>query len=262
MHPMRGDLTWFRPSPAQVEGRNHAPGPARLRPLWVLRNGGREATARGETKENPTEGIFGQSKESAYARQLTVTAADPSNPAPLLPRLAAGDSGAMGECIDRYGPLVWGLVRRSVKDSTEAEDLVQEILTEVWKKAAFFDPRMASESTFIGMIARRRTIDHLRRQGRQPGFETLDAAESIPAPAAGPSPSQCDPEAVRACIATLPDDTRELFKMFFEDGFTHPEIAEKTGLPLGTVKTRLRRGLIALREQLQRTANPNLQPAS
>ena len=168
----------------------------------------------------------------------------------------------MGECIDRYGPLVWGMVRRAVKDSAEAEDVVQEIFTEIWKKASFFNPAMASESTFIGMIARRRAIDHLRRQGRQPSFESFEAAESVPAPTNSAPPFHGDPEAVWASVASLPEDTRSLFKLFFEDGFTHPEIAEKTGIPLGTVKTRLRRGLVALREQLQRTANPNPQAAS
>jgi RNA polymerase sigma-70 factor (ECF subfamily) len=168
----------------------------------------------------------------------------------------------MAECIDRHGALVWGLVRRYLKDRAEAEDLVQEIFTEAWKKAALFDPRVASESTFIGLIARRRSIDHLRRQGRQPGFETLDAAESLPAPAPAHPPQHLDPETLRASIATLPDETRELFRMFFDEGFTHPEIADKTGLPLGTVKTRLRRGLITLREQLQRAVSLQPQAAS
>jgi RNA polymerase sigma-70 factor (ECF subfamily) len=97
-----------------------------------------------------------------------VKAADLTTPDLILPRLAAGDARAMRECIDRYGNLVWGIVRRSIKDTTEAEDLVQEIFTEIWKKAAFFDARVASEITYIGLIARRRSIDYLRRQGRQP----------------------------------------------------------------------------------------------
>lgn len=82
-----------------------------------------------------------------------------------------------------------------------------------------------------------------------------------PSPAPVPSPN-CDPEAVKSSVASLPDDTRQLFRLFFDEGFTHPEIAEKTGLPLGTVKTRLRRGLITLREQLRRTGTSNPQPAS
>jgi RNA polymerase sigma factor (sigma-70 family) len=152
--------------------------------------------------------------------------------------------------------------RRYIKDVVEAEDLVQEIFTEVWKKAAAYDPQVGTESTYVGMISRRRSIDYLRRKGRQPGFEPLTAAEFIPIPDAGTPSVSCDPETIKASIAGLPSDTRELFYLFFDNGFTHPEIAEKTGLPLGTVKTRLRRGLVTLRDQLRRTGNPKPQPAS
>jgi RNA polymerase sigma-70 factor, ECF subfamily len=148
-----------------------------------------------------------------------------------------------------------------VKDATAAEDLVQEVFTEIWKKASLFDPAIASESTFIALIARRRAIDFLRRQGRRPDFEPLEAAGSIPA-ASAPAPAlNCDPEAVKSSVASLPDDTRQLFHLFFEEGFTHPEIAQKTGLPLGTARTRLRRGLMTLRDQLQRVGISNPQPA-
>ncbi len=181
---------------------------------------------------------------------------------PILSRLAAGESRAMNECIDRYGNLIWGIVRRSIKDNSAAEDLVQEIFTEVWKKASFFDPAVASESTFIALVARRRTIDFMRRMSRQPGFETLEAAESIPASSAPAATLNCDAEAVKSSVASLPDETRQLFSLFFEDGFTHPEIAEKTGLPLGTIKTRLRRGVLTLREKLRRADHFNIQPES
>ena len=176
-----------------------------------------------------------------------------------LSAIAAGESRAMNRCIDAHGSVVWAIVKRYLKNAAEAEDLVQEIFTEVWKKASAYDPAISTESVFVGMIARRRAIDTLRRLGRQPGFETLDAAESL-----GHNPWECsvsirDPEAVRSSLANLPAETRELFHLFFENGFTHPEIAEKTGLPLGTIKTRLRRGLMTLRELLQRpgTSNPS-----
>lgn len=174
---------------------------------------------------------------------------------PILPQVAAGLPRAMNHCIDQYGALVWSIARRFLKQSAEAEDLVQEVFTEVWKKAASFDPTLASEAAFIGLIARRRAIDYLRRNGRLPGFESLEAAESLPLPSSQNSSIPGDPEAVKASLAKLPQDTRELFQLFFENGFTHPEIAEKTGLPLGTVKTRLRRGLVLLRDQFQRS-NP------
>jgi RNA polymerase sigma factor (sigma-70 family) len=180
----------------------------------------------------------------------------------ILPSVSAGESRAMNLCITRYGGLVWSIVRKSVKESAEAEDLVQEVFTEIWKKASAFDPSVASEATFIGLITRRRTIDFLRRKGRQPNFETLEAAELIPLPSSETSSITCDPETIKSSVASLPAETRELFQLFFDRGFTHPEIAEKTGLPLGTVKTRLRRGLITLREQLQRATSFHMQPVA
>ncbi|MGL4400220.1 MAG: RNA polymerase sigma factor, partial [Luteolibacter sp.] len=101
----------------------------------------------------------------------------------ILPRVAAGEAEAMGQCLSAFGGLVWSVVRRYLRNQTEAEDLVQEIFIEIWKKAASFNPAVASETTFVGLIARRRAIDHLRRQGRKPDFEPLSAAGSIPLPA-------------------------------------------------------------------------------
>ncbi len=212
--------------------------------------------------ERSQKGNFGQTATNEYVRNHSVSIQEVTALEPVLPRLAAGAPRAMNECIDRYGGLIWGIVRRTIKDDTAAEDLVQEIFTEIWKKAGFFDPSVASEATFIALVARRRSIDFLRRQGRQPAFEPLEAAESIPVSSAPSATVDCDPEAVKASIASLPDDTRMLFRLFFDDGFTHPEIADKTGLPLGTVKTRLRRGLLTLRERLSRVDFSNLQPES
>ena len=223
---------------------------------------GSEALTASSALRTVGEGNFGQNPNSQYARQRLVTTLDSIAQEPILPRVAAGESRAMHDCITRHGGLVWGVIRRSVKDSTAAEDLVQEVFTEIWKKAAFFDAAVASEATFIALVARRRAIDFLRRQGRQPDFEPLEAAGSIPASTASAPSLNCDPEAVKSSVASLPDDTRQLFRLFFDEGFTHPEIAEKTGLPLGTVKTRLRRGLITLREQLRRVGIPTPQPAS
>jgi RNA polymerase sigma factor (sigma-70 family) len=206
--------------------------------------------------------ILRETKELTLIGNETVAHAKLTSTDHILPGIASGTPRAMDLCITQYGGIVWSIVRRYVRESAEAEDVVQEVFTEVWKKAGSFDPAIASESTFIGMIARRRAIDFLRRQGRQPGFESLAAAESFPQPTAENASIVCDPETVKSSLANLPADTRQLFHLFFEDGFTHPEIAEKTGLPLGTVKTRLRRGLIVLREQLQRIGIANNQPAS
>ena len=191
------------------------------------------------------------------SRAIPLKPTERTSTSDILRQVAAGEDRAMERCIDQHAGIVWTIVRRYLKDQAEAEDLVQEIFTEIWKKASAFNPAIATESTFVGLIARRRAIDFLRRQGRQPGFETLDAAESLGHDPWETSTVARDPEAVKSSLASLPADTRELFHLFFENGFTHPEIAEKTGLPLGTIKTRLRRGLITLRELLQRPGNSN-----
>lgn len=175
----------------------------------------------------------------------------------VLTRVAAGETGAMNVCINLYGPIVWTLVRRYVNNNTSSEDLVQEIFAEIWKKAATYDPAIASESTFIGMIARRRAIDFIRRQLRSPGLVPLEVESSFPNPALEASSIHYDAEALKSSLETLPEETRKLFHLFFYEGFTHPEIADKTGLPLGTVKTRLRRGLLALRDRLRRAGITN-----
>jgi len=241
--------------------RGFSRGPGALRASWIMQRGS-AAIAEPASARKCHGRNFGQKAANEYLHARLVNIQDATALDPVLPRLAAGEPRAMNECIDRYGALIWGIVRRAIKDNAAAEDLVQEIFTEVWKKAGFFDPAVASEATFIALVARRRSIDFLRRQGRQPGFEPLEAAESIPVSTAPETAVDCDPEAVRSTIAALPDDTRQLFHMFFDDGFTHPEIAEKTGLPLGTVKTRLRRGLLTLRERLSRADISNLHPES
>lgn len=157
----------------------------------------------------------------------------------------------MERCIEVHGALVWAIVRRRVKDHFAAEDLVQEIFAEIWKSAARHDSRMASESGFIAMIARRRAIDWVRRQQRLPILEPLPAGESVAAEGtlAG---TALDRESLWSALAALPEETRRFFILHFEKGMTHVEIAETAGLPLGSVKTRLRRGLIEARAMLQR----------
>ncbi len=196
------------------------------------------------------------------ASQIPVKSPDLTSREMILPKIAAGESHAMSACITKYGTMVWSITKNYIHDVTEAEDLVQEIFTEVWKKAGTFNPAMAAESTFIGLIARRRSVDFLRRKNRRPEFEQLEVAKSLIQPMTDESSVSCDPDAVQSSLASLPSETRHLFQLFFENGLTHPEIAEKTGLPLGTVKTRLRRGLISIREHLQAIGNPNSHSAS
>lgn len=196
-------------------------------------------------------------------RSVPDTGATSSAPPALLDAVAKGDARAMKQCIEVHGPLVWGIVRRRVKDHFAAEDLVQEIFTEVWKSSGRHDPSIASEAGFISVIARRRAIDWLRRQQRLPEMESLPEKSEIAAEASVPGLGM-DRDTLWSALQRLPDETRRLFVLHFEKGMTHAEIAELTGQPLGSVKTRLRRGLIEARALLQRDSGGgmNLNPDS
>ncbi len=177
--------------------------------------------------------------------------------ADILPRVARRDGRAMHECIARFSPLVWSIIRRYVQPDTEAEDVVQEAFTELWQKAGRFDPARASAVTFIGLVARRRAIDWLRRKGRRPTAEPLPPDLDRLMVDSPPRIQKMDTEHLHSALATLPAVTRELLQLHFADGLSHPEIAERTGQPLGTVKTRLRRGLLELRQRLgAQASNP------
>ena len=169
----------------------------------------------------------------------------------LLPLVAKGDGQAMKRCIDKYGPLVWSIVCRRISERNDAEEACQEIFTEIWQKAGSYKPEVARETTYIGMIARRRSIDWQRKQSRLPSLTDL---ESIPdsLSAVSHAGSDLDRELLWKALEQLPETTRELFTLHFIKGMTHEEIAQKTGSPLGTVKTRLRRGLIDARKLLKK----------
>jgi RNA polymerase sigma factor (sigma-70 family) len=172
-------------------------------------------------------------------------AASPEPP-PLLWRVARGEASAFPECVARYGGLVWSMARRFVPN--DAEDAVQEIFLELWKNAGRFDPAVASEVTFVAMIARRRLIDRRRRLGRRPDLSNAEVptvASLEPGPDRGAEASM----AARAMEKLAPEQRRVLLLATCH-GLSHDEIAQVTGLPLGTVKSHARRGLLQIRASL------------
>jgi RNA polymerase sigma-70 factor (ECF subfamily) len=159
----------------------------------------------------------------------------------------------MDQCIATYGGLVWSIAQRYVKDRSSAEDVVQETFTDLWKSAHRYDSTVATESTFVGLLARRRAIDFVRRESRQPVLEPLPDQDTLPqATAQSEGSLRSAANDIRAALKELPEETQQIFALHFDQGMTHPEIAQQTGLPLGTVKTRLRRGLIEARAILRR----------
>lgn len=170
----------------------------------------------------------------------------------ILQRVAAGDPEAVAACIDRFGSLVWSLARRFLDRSTEAEDAVQEVFIELWKSASRFDPSIASETTFVAMIARRRLIDRRRRLGRRPESDAV-SIDDLPLTA----PDLLDQvdlkdEAAKAnaALQEIKPQQRKVLQLAVCEGWSHQLVADRLGIPLGTVKTHVRRGLIKVREEL------------
>lgn len=170
----------------------------------------------------------------------------------ILQALAAGEPDAMQRCMDRFGGLVWSLARKLNPGGTDADDAVQEIFVDLWKSAARFDPSIASETTFVAMIARRRLIDRGRRRQRRIDAASLpEAVQPVAAPL--PDASERSEEASRAAAAfdRLRPEQQRVLRLSIFHGASHEDIARSTGLPLGTVKTHARRGLIRLRQILE-----------
>ncbi len=168
-----------------------------------------------------------------------------------LERVAAGDAAAVEECLQQYGGLVWSLARRFSASHADAEDAVQEIFVEVWRTAGRFDAEIGSEATYITMIARRRLIDRYRRRTRR--LDTTSILDEPVASAAGHvDQTEVSEEAARArrLMQELRPEERQVLELSINHGLSQSQIAEATNLPLGTVKTHARRGLIRLRELL------------
>lgn len=170
---------------------------------------------------------------------------------PLLHRVSEGDPGAVQECIAKFAGLLWSLTRRAGFAGAEAEDAVQEIFAEIWRNGAKFDPGIASDTAFIATIARRRLIDRRRRLGGRPQPQTIIADEALP-PATAEPKAELGEEATKAAKALqlLSPEQQRVLRLSVYEGLSHESIARSTGLPLGTVKTHARRGLMRLREML------------
>ncbi len=168
----------------------------------------------------------------------------------LLDRIVARDQDAVAALYDRHGRLLFGLILRILHDRSEAEEVLQEVFVLVWTRAETYNVALGSPAGWLVRIARNRAIDRLRANSVR-----LRAVESAPEPMAADSPesraAQSEQQrAVARALDTLPPDQRMLIEQAYFLGLTQSELAERFKLPLGTVKTRIRTGMTALREQL------------
>jgi RNA polymerase sigma-70 factor (ECF subfamily) len=165
-------------------------------------------------------------------------------------RLRDGDPRGLEELYERHGGAVFAVLVRTVRDRAAAEDVQQQVFTEAWRRGPEYDPERAGLLTWLLTIARSRAIDHLRRRVPEP----QDPA-SAGAAAEAASPDGVDDLVDRwrltALVQELPPEERALLALRFHGGLSQSEIAERTGIPLGTVKTRMVRGLERLRAALE-----------
>ncbi len=169
----------------------------------------------------------------------------------ILQRVANGDGNAVEDCLNKYGGLVWSLARRMLRNSEDAEDAVQEIFVDIWKNAERFDESKSSETTFIAMIARRRLIDRIRYSTRRISADSLDDVLLEPFTRADKDlQTNIEAEQAAEAMRNLRPEQQQVLRLSIIQGMSHQEISEATGMPLGTVKTHARRGILQVREYL------------
>jgi len=175
----------------------------------------------------------------------------------LIRLIAQARPEALGELYDRYGRMVFGLAVNTVGDAATAEEITQDVFHRVWERAGQYRADQAKVSTWLTSIARHRAIDQLRWQGVRPERQSIGWADL--SPQAEPSTDDqgqsvellIQRQHVRAAVAQLPEEQRQVLAMAYFQGYSQTAIAEALGLPLGTVKTRIRRGMEKLRGTLQ-----------
>lgn len=175
-----------------------------------------------------------------------------SNAAPsdlaLVTAIRSADQGAMAALYDRYSSIVYAVALRVLQDTGAAEDVLQEIFMQLWRNPQAFDASRGNMPAWLAVIARHRAIDALRR--RRPDNDIADVIVSVEPDLASEADRSRAMEKVRGALQTMATSQRSALEMAYFEGLTHSEIAEKTGEPLGTIKTRIRTALLSLRKVL------------
>ena len=176
-----------------------------------------------------------------------------ANDVELLTAIAARDEAALAQLYDRYRVILFGLLMRILNNREEAEDVLQEVFLQVWRRAADFDETRGRPFTWLVTLARSRGIDRLRALAARERVAiagTRDETEVVSDAATDAFRSE-QRDVVNNALAQLPDEQKQLLLLAYFDGLSQSEIAARLGAPLGTVKTRMRTGMMKLRELLQ-----------
>ena len=171
----------------------------------------------------------------------------------LLERIATGDQRAFSELYDQIAPRVLGLIRRVLKDQAQSEEVTQEVFLEIWQSATRFDPNKGGASTWILTMAHRRAVDRVRAsqssrdrdvrigiRDYNPDYDTVSETIEV----------RIEHERVEKAMQRLTELQRQAVSLAYYGGYSHSEVATMLSVPIGTVKTRLRDGMIRLRDEL------------
>jgi RNA polymerase sigma-70 factor (ECF subfamily) len=164
----------------------------------------------------------------------------------LVSAIRSGDENAMATLYDRYSPIVYSVALRVLGDTGAAEDVLQEVFMQLWRNPGGFDSSRGNLAAWLAVISRNRAIDAIRK--RRPDTDIDDVIVSVEPDLAGDAERARAMEKVRGALGAMPSAQRSALEMAYFEGLTHTEIAAKTGEPLGTIKTRIRAGLLALRK--------------
>jgi RNA polymerase sigma-70 factor, ECF subfamily len=190
-----------------------------------------------------------QTQRIGYDRPDRMTFQNLSD-AELVMHIAAGSEAALCEVYDRFSRLIYSIARRILRDTGEAEDVVQDVFVKLWAHALEYKVTHGSVSTWLMTITHRTAIDQLRRRTVR---ATVDVEDHELLAHPDPKPNTdllLDRIGLNGALASLKPEERELVELAFLEGLSHAQLVERTGMPLGTIKTRLRNGLVKLREVL------------
>jgi RNA polymerase sigma-70 factor (ECF subfamily) len=160
--------------------------------------------------------------------------------------MKSGDQSAIADLYDRYSSIVYAVALRVLGDTMAAEDVLQEVFLQLWRNPGAFDAARGNLAAWLAVIARNRAIDALRR--RKPETDIEDVVISVAPDLAANADRTRAAEKVRGVLQEMAPQQRAALEMAYFEGLSHSEIASKTGEPLGTIKTRIRAGLMALRK--------------
>lgn len=177
----------------------------------------------------------------------TVTGTEADDTALLLHRCASGDRAAFRLLYDRWGNRLYGIALRITRQASLAADATQEAFVQVWQQAHRFDPERGGPEAWLISVVRYRALDLVRRQSREvPGYEPEEREDETP-DALARLVSTAEGAALHRCLQELEEDRRRLVVLAFVDGLSHSELADRLSVPLGTVKSWIRRSLLSLR---------------